>query len=154
MPEKTTLRTEVGWSGNRLGPGSSRSLPAAHSTPVPGWTGSAVGLRRPLAKVLCSPVCGSICHTTARSTSAFIPRSVMLLLEPMPTYRNRLSSLAASDLVKGWLILAGRSPTLTGAPPAFVWSAVYGHFPSAAWWARPAERRVGHGGAGKVSFRY
>src|SRR3546814_12214304 len=46
-----------------------------------------------MAYVLCIPVCGSICHTTARSTSAFMPRSVMLLLEPMPTYRNRPSSL-------------------------------------------------------------
>src|SRR3546814_18520199 len=69
-------------------------------------------------------LCGSICHTTARSTSASMPRSVMLLLEPMPTYRNRPARLAAIDLVQWGLILDGRSTTLTGAPLAFVWPAV------------------------------
>ncbi|MNT09717.1 hypothetical protein D3C72_1445160 [compost metagenome] len=81
---------------------------------------SAVGLRKPVAYDLCSPVWALIRQMRARSTSAVMPRSVMLLLDPMPTYRYWPSALAVMALVQWWLIADGRGVTVSGGPLALV----------------------------------
>ena len=49
-----------------------------------------------------------------------MPRSVMLLFEPMPTYRKRPSALAVMALVQWWLISDGSLVSSSGAPLAWV----------------------------------
>ncbi|MNL39936.1 hypothetical protein D3C87_1622460 [compost metagenome] len=69
---------------------------------------------------MCSPVRALIRQTRARSTSAVMPRSVMLLLEPMPTYRYCPSALAVMALVQWWLMSDGSGVTVSGGPLALL----------------------------------
>src|SRR5690606_27382772 len=63
---------------------------------------------------------GLMRHMRARSASAVMPRPVMLLLDPMPTYRYCPSALAASALVQWWFISDGSGVTVSGGPLASV----------------------------------
>ena len=80
------------------------------------------GLRRPEAYTRVLPVAGSSSSTAARLSSASMPFSPTLLLEPTPTYSLTPpgfdpSLLATRLLVQWWLSsspLPGRSATFTG----------------------------------------
>src|SRR5207248_8032529 len=74
----------------------------AQSLPVSGSHCSPVGLRTPLAKIRCAPDARSTSQIAARSYSAPIPFSVMLLFDPPPTYSLEPLCWANKVFVDSW----------------------------------------------------
>src|SRR6476469_209521 len=74
-----------------------------------------------------APVATSTSSTSARRYSTSSPFSVMLLLEPTPTYSLLPSGLASSDLVQWWLIVPGRSANSTPGAVMRVAPDTYGY---------------------------
>ena len=86
-----------------------------------------LGLRRPVAKMRPLPLAMSISQMAARPTSADMPFSATLLLEPTVAYSLLPSALAMMFLVQWWFsVPPGRSVTFTGAAVICVWPVTYG----------------------------